>query len=186
MGRKKKEKQIEVPMAQEIVTENEVETMRQELDQARIELEKTRIEIEAKKKELGTLILPKRELSEEEQAIQDKQIKGFVKNDALKEKNEAQRAYDNVMVTGKFINRRAPGNPAKLTYYKHLGDVDKWYTFEDGKVYTIKRGFADQINEHYHRPIFVQKDGELDPANPSQIHHVDTSNKCYAFVPVSF
>ena len=84
------------------------------------------------------------------------------------------------------MNRRAPGNPAKLTYMKYADDPVKWYTFEDGKVYTIPRGFADQINEYYHRPIFIQKEGELDPSNPSQIHAVDTSNKSYAFVPVEF
>jgi len=167
--------------------EAEVEAFRQELDVIRSELQKARAEmkeLEEKKKEL--VALPRRELSAEEQEIKDRQIAGFAKGDALRDKIAAQKAFDNVKVTGRFMNRRAPGNQAKLTYMKYADDPVKWYTFEDGKTYTIPRGFADQINEHYYRPIFIQKDGELDPSNSSQIHAVDTSNKSYAFVPVSF
>lgn len=167
--------------------EHEVESFRKELDVIRIELERARAEmkeLEIKKKEL--ISLPLRELSPEEQRIKDRQVAGFVKNDSLRNKIEAQKAFDNVKVTGRFMNRRAPGNSAKLTYMKYVDDPVKWYTFEDGKVYTIQRGFADQINDYYHRPIFIQKEGELDPSNPSQIHAVDTSNKNYAFVPVTF
>lgn len=183
MVKQRKAKKIEVPMSSEI----EVETLNQELDLARLELEKTRREIkelEAKKQEIVSL--PRRELSEEEKIVNDKLISGYAKNDGLKSKIEAEKVYDNVKVTGRFMNRRAPGNPAKLTYMKYADDPVKWYTFEDGKVYTIPRGFADQINEYYHRPRFIQKDGELDPSNPSNIHHVDTSNKSYAFVPTTF
>lgn len=187
--RKKKETKVEVSM----VSETEVEVLNQELDLARIELEKTRREIQElqlRKQEL-MVVQPEapratRELSEEEKAINDKLISGRVAGQALKSKIEAQKAYDNVKVTGRFMNRRAPGNPAKLTYMKYADDPVKWYTFMDGQVYTIPRGFADQINEHYYRPKFIQKDGELDPSNPSQIHHVDTSNKSYAFVPTTF
>lgn len=190
MGRKNKITNPEVKMTTEI-QESEVETFRQELDVMRVELEKARLEmkeIEEKKQELMALPTPtsKRELFAEEQTINDKLIATYAKNDGLKSKIEAQKSFDNVRVTGRFMNRRAPGNPAKLTYMKYADDPVKWYTFEDGKVYTIPRGFADQINEYYHRPIFIQKDGELDPGNPSQIHAVDTSNKSYAFVPVTF
>lgn len=167
--------------------EGEVEVLNQELDQVRIELEKTRREIkelEVKKFELS--VLPRRELSEDEKAINEKQISSFARNDGLKSKIEKQKEYDNVKVTGRFMNRRAPGNPAKLTYMKYADDPVKWYTFQDGSVYTLPRGFADQINDHYHRPRFVQKDGQMDPSNTSTIHDVDTSNKSYAFVPVTF
>jgi hypothetical protein len=190
MPRNKKVTNPEVSMTA-TVQESEVEVFRQELDLIRVELEKSRLEmkeLEAKKQELLALPAPtaRRELSPEEQVINEKLISTHVKNDSLRSKIEAQKAYDNVRVTGRFMNRRAPGNPAKLTYMKYSDDPVKWYTFEDGKVYTIPRGFADQINEHYYRPIFIQKDGELDPSNPSQIHAVDTSNKSYAFVPVAF
>lgn len=90
-------------------------------------------------------------------------------------------------MTGKFINRRAPGQSAKLTYLKYADDPVKWYTMEDGKVYTIPRGFADQINEYYYTPHFIQKQGIMDPNAPSSaIHDVDTSNKKYAFTPINF
>lgn len=169
--------------------EVEVETLSQELDLVRVELQKTRLEIQelqAKKQEIIESTPARRELSEDEKVINDKLISGYVKNDGLKNKIEAQKAYDNVKVTGRFMNRRAPGNSAKLTYMKYADDPVKWYTFNDGAVYTIPRGFADQINEYYHRPRFIQKDGELDPGNPSTIHDVDTSNKSYAFVPTTF
>lgn len=176
-----------------MVSETEVEVLNQELDLARVELEKTRREIqELQLKKQDLMVVQQeparqpRELSEEEKAINDKLISGRVAGNALKSKIEAQKAYDNVKVTGRFMNRRAPGNPAKLTYMKYADDPVKWYTFNDGSVYTIPRGFADQINEYYHRPRFIQKDGPLDPGNPSQIHDVDTSNKSYAFVPTNF
>lgn len=175
-------------MTSTVVSESEVENFRQELDVIRVELEKARgemKELEEKRKELMASP-PRRELSEEEKVLQNKQISGFVRNDALKKKIEAQKAYDNVKVTGRFMNRRAPGNSAKLTYMKYADDPVKWYTFNDGATYTIPRGFADQINEHYYRPKFIQKEGELDPSNPSQIHSVDTSNKSYVFVPIGF
>jgi hypothetical protein len=91
------------------------------------------------------------------------------------------------MITGKFMNRRAPGQTVKLTYLRYETDPVKWYSFEDGKIYTIPRGFADQLNEHYYTPHFIQKQTEMDPNRPaSAIHDVDTSNKKYAFVPVNF
>lgn len=186
--KKKEEPKVEVSMT----SEADVEVLNQELDLARIELEKTRREVQElqlRKQELAVIEeapRSKRELSPEETAINEKLISGRVAGESLRNKIEAQKAYDNVKVTGRFMNRRAPGNPAKLTYMKYADDPVKWYTFNDGAVYTIPRGFADQINEHYYRPKFIQKEGEMDPSNPTNIHHVDTSNKSYAFVPTSF
>jgi hypothetical protein len=100
------------------------------------------------------------------------------------------------MITGRFINLRVKGRTEKLPYHKYEDDPVKWYTFEDNKVYTIKRGFADQINGgsdedpcHY-IPRFVQKQGQQVITSTlgenSAIDHVDSSNKKFAFVPVSF
>ncbi len=183
--RKKKETKSEVPMTNEA----EVEVLNQELDLVRVQLQKTKLEIEelqAKKQELVESTRVPRELDAIEKKANEKLLSIRVEGQVLSNKIEAQKAYDNVKVTGRFMNRRAPGNPAKLTYMKYADDPVKWYTFNDGAVYTIPRGFADQINEHYYRPKFIQKDGELDPSNPTNIHHVDTSNKSYAFVPTSF
>src|SRR5208337_3979947 len=119
------------------------------------------LEIEEKKIQLKSM--PAREIDEEEMLIIKKQVSGHSKNAGLKETIEKQKAYDNVQVTGKFINRRAPGQAAKLTYLKYNDDPVKWYNFEDGKVYTIPRGFADQINEAYYTPHFTQKQGPMDP-----------------------
>lgn len=186
MARKKrKEINVEVPMTNEA----EVEVLNQELDLVRVQLQKTKLEIEdlqVKKQELVEFTSRKRELTPEETKINDKLIATRVEGEGLMSKIASQKAYDNVKVTGRFMNRRAPGNPAKLTYMKYADDPVKWYTFLDGQVYTIPRGFADQINEHYYRPKFIQKEAELDPSNPSNIHHVDTSNKSYAFVPTTF
>ena len=184
--RKRKEQaKLEVPMANEA----EVEVLNQELDLVRVQLQKTKLEIEelqAKKQELTESVRVPRELDAIEKKANEKLLAVRVEGQALSNKIEAQKAYDNVKVTGRFMNRRAPGNPAKLTYMKYADDPVKWYTFNDGAVYTIPRGFADQINEYYHRPKFIQKEGDMDPSNPSTIHHVDTSNKSYAFVPTSF
>jgi len=162
-----------------------LDSLETEIDKVRLELEKTKKELEDKKSELYKL--PVRELDAKEKEIQDKQISGFSKNAGLKEKIEKQKQYDNQMITGKFINRRAPGQEVKLTYMKYADDPVKWYPLKDGKVYTIPRGFVDQINDYYHTPHFVQKEDEMDSNRPSSaIHEVDTSNKKYAFVPVSF
>lgn len=180
-----KETKLEVPMTNEA----EVEVLNQELDLVRVQLQKTKLEIEelqSKKQELTDSIRVPRELDAIEKKANEKLLAVRVEGQALSNKIEAQKAYDNVKVTGRFMNRRAPGNSAKLTYMKYADDPVKWYTFNDGAVYTIPRGFADQINDYYHRPRFIQKDGELDPSNPTNIHHVDTSNKSYAFVPTNF
>ncbi len=188
MGRQKKIKVVqeeetkkEVPMSQEV----ELESVQTELDQVRVELERTKKEIEEKKHELQ--LVGKRDIDESERKLIDKQVSRGNKSAALLEKIEKQKVFDNQKVTGKFINRRAPGQPAKLTYMKYEDDPVKWYTLEDGKIYTLPRGFADQINEYYHTPRFIPREGPLDPSSPqSQIQEVDTSNKKYAFMPVNF
>ena len=156
-----------------------------EIDLAKVELEKIKVEIEEKKKELQ--FEPRREISAEEKAITKKQISVTNEQRASDELIAKQKAYDNVKVTGRFMNQRAPGQPAKLPYIKYEDDPVKWHHFEHNKVYTIPRGFADQINDYYHTPRFIQKEGAMDPNAPStQISEVDTSNKKYAFVPVNF
>lgn len=187
MERQKKIKTVQVEEKFEVkmTQSQELEVLESEMDRVRVELENTKRELEEKKHELKSM--PAREVSEDEMIIIKKQQSGFSKNSGLKEKIEKQKEFDNQKVMGKFINRRAPGQLVKLTYMKYEDDPVKWYTFEDGKVYTIPRGFADQINEHYHTPMFIKSDAPMDPSDPqSQIHGVDTSNKKYAFVPVNF
>lgn len=188
MARKKKESQTEELMNTENVptVSNEVllEDINSEIDRARLELEKTKREIEEKKVQLKNIA---RDVTPQEVAISQKQVTMSNEKESLKEKIARQKEFDSVPVTGKFINRRAPGNSVKLTYMKYHDDPVKWWTFQDGKTYTIPRGFADQINEYYHRPQFIQKEGEMNPDMPnSAISEVDRSNKIYAFVPTSF
>ena len=168
-----------------IMSETQVlETIETEIDLKRQELERVKVELaEVHEK------LQRREIDQEERRIIDKQVEGHAKGNGLKEKIEKQKAYDDVMVTGKFINRRHPGSAVKLTYMKYESDPVKWYDFEDGKVYTIKRGFCDQIKDHYYKPSFIQKspDEFMDPSKPgSAISAIDTSNKLYDFVPINF
>jgi len=185
MGRHKKnntvqeEVKTEVAMTEEAVLEN----LQTEIDLARKELEATKVAIEEKKHELST----RREITAEEVIISEKQQTRGNEKKAQSSVIEKQKAIDNQKVTGKFINRRAPGQQVKLCYIKYEDDPVKWHVFEDGKVYTIPRGFADQINEHYFTPQFVQKSDFMNPDAPtSAIHEVDTSNKKYAFVPIAF
>lgn len=172
------EKETGVFMATEAV----LEEINVEIDQARLELEKTKREIEAKKQELASIATSS--------GIKDAPS-AKIENKSLLEKIAAQKAYDNQPVTGKFYNLRAKGMPAKLTYNKYADDPVKWYTFEHGQVYTIPRGFADQISEHYYTPHFIQKEGAAaviaDPNNPgSGLAGIDTRDKMYSFVPLSF
>jgi hypothetical protein len=162
-----------------------------EIDKARVELERVKVELEEKKKDLNRL--PMRDISEEETVIVKKQVAMTSERRALKEKIERQQAYDKMMVTGKFMNLRAPGQKAKLPYFKYADDSEKWWVFHHGKTYTIPRGFSDQINGGgekdpcYYTPQFIQKEGPMDPDNPeSQVHQVLTHNKRYAFVPLNF
>lgn len=171
----------EVNMSESAVLEN----IQSEIDAARLELEKTKKEIEEKKHEMK--LNSRREISEDEKELVNKQVSSSSAKSSLIEKIESQKRIDGQMITGRFMNRRAPGQPAKLTYIKYQDDPVKWYNFEDGKIYTIPRGFADQINEYYHTPVFNKKEGVMDPNAPSsQISSVDTSNKKYAFVPTTF
>jgi hypothetical protein len=170
-----------------------VETAQPKNEINELELLKVQIEIERAKLELEeirakTKALSSRPIDEIEQKIIDKQIATRNEDRTVQEKIRSQKEYDNVPVTGRFMNRRAPGNMVKLPYIKYEDDPVKWYEFYDGKVYTIPRGFADQLNEYYHSPQFVQKTGPIeDPDDPgSQIEQVDRSNKKYAFVPVGF
>jgi len=162
-----------------------LDTLQTEIDLARAELEKTKLELEQKKHEIQ--LNARREIDAVEMRAIDKQISRTNENKAAESLIEEQKKIDNVMVTGRFMNRRAPGNSVKLTYLKYADDPVKWYHFEDGKVYTIPTGFAEQINNHYHKPKFTQKQDLMDPNAPATaIHEVDTSDKIYAFVPVSF
>jgi hypothetical protein len=187
MARQKKTLSLQVEEKQEVnMSDTQVlESLETEIDKTRAELEKTKLELEEKKNQLKAM--PAREVTEDEMIIVKKQVSMSSEKTALKAKIEKQKAHDSEMVTGKFMNRRAPGMAAKLTYMKYETDPVKWYNMEDGKVYTIPRGFADQINDHYYTPHFIQKQGPMDPNSPSsQIHDVDTSQKKYAFVPVNF
>jgi len=159
----------------------QLEALEQELDQKRIELENTKRMIEEKKQEYK--FTPGRVIDEDERLLIDKQVHMSKEKIAVKAKIERQKALDNQMVTGRFMNRRAPGHLAKLAYYKYEDDTaPKWIEFRDGATYTIKKGFADQINGGtendpcYYRPFFTQKEGAMDPDNPeSQIEAVDTT-----------
>jgi hypothetical protein len=175
--------------------ENQIEFINQELDQVRIELEKVKCEIEENKKELEFQVKnqmkSKREISLEEQNIIDKQVTNINKNNSSKQLIEKQKSYDNVKVTGRFMNRRAHGKSVKLTYLKYDDDPIKWYEFMDGKVYTIPRGFVDQINEYYHTAIFTEKNSKEmilseEVGENSSIAEVNRDNKKYAFVPIGF
>lgn len=166
--------------------EPKIEPIELDAIKLQIELEKAKLELEelrAKNRAIGSRVI-----DEEEQKIIDKQISRIDENKVVKEKIGRQKAYDNVPVTGKFMNRRAPGQMAKLAYIKYEDDPVKWYELYDGRTYTLPRGFADQINEHYHTPVFMQRDGPIEnPDDPgSQIAHVDTSNKKYAFVGLAY
>lgn len=195
MGRKRKfdnvqeEAKQEVPMSQEATLE--LESVQKEIDIARQELEKTKLEIEQKKAQIKANA--NREISEQEMKLAEKQVSNTSEKNSLKEKIERQKKIDSEIVTGRFMNRRAPGQPVKLPYVKYDTDPVKWYPLEDGKVYDLPRGFADQLNGGsendpcYYTPHFTQKAGEMDPNRPaSAINEVDASNKKYAFTPINF
>jgi hypothetical protein len=179
----------EVDMSPEVAqSEVELETIQQELDLARVELEKTRLEIETRKHELKEIInIPVQVKPAESPSI-------TIKNDAAKEKIAAQKARDSVMVTGKFYNLRVKGQSVKLPYQKYGDEPVKWHPFDHGKVYTIPKGFADQINggtesdPMYYTPHFVKNEGIiLDPDDPDTgIHAIDTTDKKFSFVPLNF
>lgn len=161
----------------------ELEQIQKEIDLARVELEKTRVKIEENKKALSAV-----------PAIVKDVPATSIEGQSLEKKIQDQKAYDNQMVTGKFSNLRAPGQSVKLPYIKYADDPVKWYPFNHGQVYTIPRGFADQINGGsednpcYYMPHFIKNEGAIiDPTKPDTgIHAVDTSNKKYMFSPINF
>ncbi len=163
--------------------ENQLEILNKELDEARIELERARLDIEAKKRELAAL--PKEIKAAESPAV-------AIKDNSLMEKIAAQKARDSVMVTGKFHNLRVKGQSIKLPYLKYGDEPVKWWPFSHGQVYTIPKGFADQINGGtesdpcYYTPQFIKNDNPIiDPDHPETgIHAVDTSDKKYSFTPI--
>jgi septum formation topological specificity factor MinE len=171
-----------VDLAQESV---ELEQIQQELDLARVELEKTRIEIEEAKRSLKSI--PIESKASESPAV-------AIKDVSAQNKIAEQKARDSVMVTGKFYNLRVPGRSEKLPYQKYGDEPVKWHPFNHGQVYTIPKGFADQINGGsetdpcYYMPRFIKNDNPIiDPDNPdSGIHAVDTSNKKFSFLPLGF
>lgn len=202
MSRPKKENNIHLDSEekQEVIMSNvnapaaseDLESLESEMDRVRVELQKTKLELEEKKNELTNF--PRRDISEKEKELSQKQVAGFVKNESLKAKIEEQKKRDSEQVTGKFSNLRAPGQGVKLPYHKYADDPVKWWTFEHGQVYTIPRGFADQINGEdpncpcYYTPQFIKNENAI--ANPDDpgtgIHHIDTSNKKYMFSPINF
>lgn len=194
MGRHRKvntiiEKESEVKMTEDVPVmmindEAALDGIQTEIDLSRKELEKVKMELEETKR---ILQLSKRDIDPSEAKITEKQITNSNKDKAADDLIAKQKAHDNIPTTGRFINRRAPGNSVKLTYMKYIDDPVKWYPFEDGKVYTIPRGFAEQIKEYYHKPQFTQQEGNMDPDRPTSIiHDVDRSHKLYDFVPVGF
>lgn len=193
MGRQKKIKTVQEEHTPEVIMSEAdiMETTQQEIDVARLELEKLKQQIQEEKKSLKAA--RNREITPDEEVLIDKQLTMGHEKTTLKAKIERQKAIDSQMVTGRFMNRRAPGQGVKLPYIKYDTDPVKWYLFEDGKTYTIPRGFADQLNGGtddnpcYYTPHFTQKMGDMNPDEPtSAIHSVDTSNKKYAFVATTY
>lgn len=169
-----------------LAAEKMMEDLQSQMDEMRNEMEKLRVEkaqiIEEKK-------VYARELDDKEVVLVEKQINNTNKRQALKEKIEAQKKYDNVMVRGKFLNQRAPGQSVKLTYLKYDTDLAKWWPFEHNKIYTIPRGFADQINEYYANIKYNEGKGPTsieDGAMGEALDHTPVREQIYAFVPVSF
>lgn len=169
-------------------SEGELEQIQQEIDLARMELEKTKLEIETKKHELKVI-------GDAPIAVKPAESPSItIKNTGLSEKIAERKVRDCVMVTGKFHNLRAKGQSIKLPYLKYGDEAVKWWPFDHGKVYTIPKGFADQINGGdesdpcYYTPHFIKNEGViLNPDDPeSGIHAVDTTDKKYSFTPINF
>lgn len=181
--------QVDEPIEQDV---NEkyglIESANQELDQIRKDLEKAKLELEAKQTEMK-LMKVRRDLDEQELAIMNKQITNGNEKAAKLSALEKQMQFDNVKVTGKFLNQRYPGQTVKLPYVKYATDEAKWYTFHHNKVYTIPRGFADQINEHYARITYRQKENNVisNPDSPgTALENEPVRHQLYAFVPTQF
>jgi hypothetical protein len=187
MGRQKKFKSVQEEIKTEVImeTHEETEKLQQEIDILRKNLEEAKKEIAEKKFN--------REVSEDEKQIIINQTANIKNKEHYARKIAEKKARDSVIVRGKFINRHLRGQAVKLPYIKYDTDPVKWWPFEDGKIYEIPKGFADQINGGtetdpcYYKPVFTQKQGIMDTENPeSAIQSVDSSVKKYAFVPVDF
>jgi len=70
---------------------------------------------------------------------------------------EADRIKNNKMVRGKFTFHEVPGGKVTMPYRRHKKDGIKWYTFEDGKIYTIPLGLAKHLNEGCRYPVHSHK-----------------------------
>jgi hypothetical protein len=183
--KKKKNQQVNEELMKD---EKILDSIQTEIDLANSELNRVKKEIEETKQQLE--MNARRDISKDEQRIIEKQVTNINKRKSMEEVIEKQKIIDNEKVTGRFMNRRSPGQSVKLTYMKYEDDPVKWYFFDDGRTYTIPRGFADQINEYYHTPTFKEKQGPQiitdKVGENSAIAEVDRSNKKYAFVPVAF
>lgn len=169
-----------------LAAEKMMEDLQAQMDEMRNEIEKLRIEkaqiVEEKK-------VYARELDAKEIELIEKQVSNTNAKQALREKIEAQKKFDNVMVRGKFLNQRAPGQAVKLTYMKYADDLAKWWTFEHNKIYTIPRGFADQINEYYAKIRFAPGEGPKTTQDGDMGEALDQTpirEQLYAFVPIGF
>lgn len=187
MGRKKKYKEVNMTEILEKPIESQLEALQTEMDLARKELEETKTLIQARRDELKSM--NNREYDKKEIEISEKQITQGSEKSALKKKIEAQKEYDSVMVKGRFLNQRAPGQSAKLTYMKYDTDQAKWWLFEHNKVYTIPRGFADQINEYYAKITYNQKRDDViqDPDRPgTSLEATPIRQQIYSFSPLNW
>jgi hypothetical protein len=123
-----------------------------------------------------------RELDAFEKQLVEDQKSAYNTREEGKKLIDRKRDIDSQMVRGKFMNLRAPGQPVKLTYHKYSTDIEEgWKTFNHGEIYTIQRGFADQINNHYAKISFNKGTGQMNAleATPSR-------SPIYAFVPLEF
>ena len=127
-------------------------------------------------------VTPLRELDDVEKQLVENQKSIYNMREEGKKMIDRKRDVDSQMIKGKFMNLRAPGQPVKLTYHKYATDLEEgWKTFNHGEIYTIQRGFADQINNHYAKISFNKGTGQMNAleATPSR-------SPIYAFVPLEF
>ena len=122
----------------------------------------------------------------------DRPANVVIDGEALRKKVEEEKRYCQSKVTGKFLNIRAPGKSVKLPYYKHVGDPCIWYELKHGQVYTIPRGFADQLNgkgyDGYFKitwiPLNKQISQDMDDKRGLETEPI--YEPIYQFVPVDF
>lgn len=70
----------------------------------------------------------------------------IIDKESATKKVELLKQFESELVTGKFLNLDLPGKSVKLPYQRHKGDRCQWWVLEHNKVYTIPRGFANQLN----------------------------------------